>query len=569
MNVDEMQKKLSQKAGKEPEHPFEDLYGLLCHEVWLRVAANKTLSNTGSRTAGIDTMTKSHFLGDFEGYISRLHMTLKARTFEPMPVRRVYIPKPNSEKKRPLGIPTLLDRIVQEALRMILEPIWEADFSIHSYGFRPNRSTYDAMTYLGKQLTGNGGAIYQWVIEGDIESYFDTIPHRRLIKAVKKRVADRDIRDLLWKFLRAGVMHRGNVEDTLTGTPQGGIVSPLLANIYLHTLDKYMESRYLKLSEWQRRQRRAQGKGNYLYVRYADDFVVLCNGTKAEALAMKEELKGLLSTLGLTLSEDKTKVTHITEGFTFLGYRVIRSIGTKGKMIPKVLIPEKAIKRYCGEIRRRLAPSSTDESTSTIIMGLNRLTRGWCEYYRSTNDPAKMFNKVGTELFWDMAHWLGRKYALRMPAVMQRFRKGHTFGTSMATLVMPTEYKAKRFVAKTWHNPYTDTEMVKREKARIRRESLPTYNHIWNGNEDRQGTGDLREEVILRKGTVCALNMPDICASKGKPLHPSEVEVDHIIPRTRFKDLTKADSMDNLQPVCTPCHRAKTKSDLRVLSRMR
>jgi len=158
---------------------------------------------------------------------------------------------------------------------------------------------------------------------------------------VKKRVADRDIRDLLWKFLRAGVMHRGNVEDTLTGTPQGGIVSPLLANIYLHTLDKYMESRYLKLSEGQRRQRRAQGKGNYLYVRYADDFVVLCNGTKAEALAMKEELKELLSTLGLTLSEEKTKVTHITEGFTFLGYRVIRSIGTKGKMIPKVLIPEK------------------------------------------------------------------------------------------------------------------------------------------------------------------------------------------------------------------------------------
>ncbi len=173
MNVDEMQKKLSQKAGKELEHQFENLYGLLCHEVWLRVAANKTLSNTGSRTAGIDKMTKSHFLGDFEGNISRLHMTLKARTFEPMPVRRVYIPKPNSEKKRPLGIPTLLDRIVQEALRMILEPIWEADFSIHSYGFRPNRSTYDAMTYIGKQLTGNGGAIYQWVIEGDIESYFD------------------------------------------------------------------------------------------------------------------------------------------------------------------------------------------------------------------------------------------------------------------------------------------------------------------------------------------------------------------------------------------------------------
>src|SRR5215467_3683549 len=190
-------------------------------------------------------------------------------------------------------MPILLDRIVQEALRMILEPIWEADFSPHSYGFRPNRSTYDAMTYIGKRLASSAGQAYQWVIEGDIASYFDTIPHRRLIKAVKKRVADRDIRNLLWKFLRAGVMHRGTTQETLSGTPQGGLVSPLLANIYLHELDTYMESTYLSLSEWERQKRRRQRKANYLYVRYADDFVVLCNGTKAEALAIKKELKEL------------------------------------------------------------------------------------------------------------------------------------------------------------------------------------------------------------------------------------------------------------------------------------
>src|SRR5215813_1537119 len=228
-----MQKKLSQKATKEPEHQFENLYGLLCNEVWLRAAAHKTLRNEGSKTAGIDGMTKSNFLGDYDGYIARLKEALKAKTFEPEPVKRVYIPKPNSEKKRPLGIPILLDRVVQEALRMILEPIWEADFSVYSYGFRPNRSTYDAMIYIGKRLAGNGGQFYQWVIEGDIASYFDTIPHRRLIKAVKKRVADRDIRALLWKFLRAGVMHRGTTQETFSGTPQGGTRSPLLANIYL------------------------------------------------------------------------------------------------------------------------------------------------------------------------------------------------------------------------------------------------------------------------------------------------------------------------------------------------
>src|SRR6266571_1665618 len=257
-----MQRKLSQWATADPTKRFVDLYSLLCNEVWLRVAHHKVNANRGRETAGVDWQSMSHFNGDLDGNLERLRVMLKAKTFEPIPVRRVYIPKPNG-KKRPLGIPGIRDRIVQEALRMILEPIWEADFSVHSYGFRPNRSTYDAISYIGNRLKGNGSS-YQWVIEGDIKSYFDTIPHRRLIKAVKKRVADRKIRDLLWKFLRAGMMHRGQFEETLTGTPQGGIVSPLLANIYLDALDKYMESKSLKLSESQRRRRREQGKGNFL-----------------------------------------------------------------------------------------------------------------------------------------------------------------------------------------------------------------------------------------------------------------------------------------------------------------
>jgi len=164
--------------------------------------------------------------------------------------------------------------------------------------------------------------------------------------------------------------------ETLTGTPQGGIVSPLAANIYLHALDKYMETNYLNLTDSERAPKRRQGKANCLYVRYADDFVVLCNGTRAQALTMKEELKNVLQNMGLTLSEEKTKVTHITEGFDFLGYRIIKSIGTRGKMVPKVLIPDRAIKRFCHAIRKRLAPNSTNESTSAKIMALNRLTRG-------------------------------------------------------------------------------------------------------------------------------------------------------------------------------------------------
>ncbi len=173
-----MQMKLSLKATREPEHTFENLYGLLWHEVWLRVAHHTVNSNQGRETAGIDGESMSHFNGDLDGNLERLRQLLKAKTFEPQPVRRVYIPKANG-KKRPLGIPGIRDRIVQEALRMILEPIWEAGFSIYSYGFRPNRSTYDAIAFIGNRLASYRADTYQWVIEGDIASYFDTIPHKK------------------------------------------------------------------------------------------------------------------------------------------------------------------------------------------------------------------------------------------------------------------------------------------------------------------------------------------------------------------------------------------------------
>jgi len=549
-----MQRKLSQWATDDPTKKFVDLYSLLCNEVWLRAAHHTVNTNQGRETAGIDGITMSNFNGNLPGNLEELKKQLKAKTFEPLPGRRVYIPKANG-KKRPLGIASIRDRIVQEALRMILEPIWEADFSQQSFGFRPNRSTYDAIAYMGNRLAGNGGENYQWVIEGDIASYFDTIPHRRLIKAIKKRVADRNIRDLLWKFLRAGVMYQDKVQETMTGTPQGGIVSPLLANIYLHELDRYMESNYLNLSYNQRRQRRRQGKSNVLYVRYADDWVVLCNGTKAQALAMKEELKQVLNQMGLQLSEEKTKVTHITEGFTFLGYSVKREMGGNGKMVPKVLIPNSAIKKFQHKTRRTLPPGTASDSVNAKIMAQNQLTRGWCHYYRNTSSPADIFNTLNYEVYWGMAHWLGRKYKLNMPAVIQRFGEENTFRTTRYTLTLPSEYKAKRLLTKTWHNPYTAKEEIVREKILV-------YESLWSGTETRFGWQDIREEVMILKGTTCY-----IC---GTELHPSEVEIDHAsTPRARFKDKTEADRMKHLQPICTSCHRAKTKTDLKVLSRMR
>jgi group II intron reverse transcriptase/maturase len=226
---------------------------------------------------------------------------------------------------RPLGIPAISDRIVQEALRMILEPIWEADFSRHSYGFRPNRSTKDAVAYIGSRLASTGRG-YGWIVEGDIQSFFDTINHQKLMQLVQERIRDKKISSLVWKFLRAKIMEQGNLRHSLLGTPQGGIVSPLLANIYLHELDRYME-RYTEIPKWDRSKRKGRGLANFLYVRYADDCVVLCDGTKGQAETMRQELYEFLkSELMLELSLEKTKVTHVSEGFEFLGFQIGRNI---------------------------------------------------------------------------------------------------------------------------------------------------------------------------------------------------------------------------------------------------
>jgi RNA-directed DNA polymerase len=559
VDVSEMQRKLSQWAQENPTEQRRDLYSLLCNKTWLRAAHHSVNTNEGRETAGIDGETMSNFNGNLDGNLEALREKLKTMTFEPVSVRRVYIPKAHG-KTRPLGIPGIRDRIVQEALRMILEPIWEADFSERSYGFRPNRSTYDAISYISNRLSDYRGWTYQWVIEGDIASYFDTIPHRRLIKGIKKRVADRDIRNLIWKFLRAGVMEKGHYSDTLTGTPQGGILSPLLANIYLHELDKYMESNHLSYNADQRVRRRRKGLGNCLYVRYADDFIILHNGTKEQALAMKEELRTVLDQLGLKMSEEKTKITHITEGFTFLGYKNIREIGTRGKMVIKVHVPEKAIQRARFELNRIINPKSTNDSLAATITAANNFIRGWCQYYRCTSTPSRAFRVVQQTAYWNLVHWLGRKYDIRHAAQILRTysvvnRSGRrSLGKEKVALILPTEYSAKKRLVKAWHNPYTAKEIIKRE-------NLLVYERLWHGGERRHGNMDLREEVLLSKGPIC-----NACK---ETCNPFELEMDHIKLRASFKDPKEADSMNNLQLLCTSCHRAKTESDLKVLSRMR
>jgi RNA-directed DNA polymerase len=237
MNIGEIQRTLSLKAERKPNHRFENLYDLLYDMNWLRLAHGHVSQNAGSVTAGCDGIDMKAFDEDLEINLQRLAQELKTETFEPYPVRRVFIPKPNG-KVRPLGIPSIRDRIVQEAVRMTLEPIYEADFSQYSFGFRPNRCTMDAIKCI--TWSTQERKKYFWVIEGDISSYFDTINHKKLLKLLMRRIKDKKLLRLTWKFLRAGVMEKKLFRDTKLGTPQGGIISPLLANVYLHELDRYM-----------------------------------------------------------------------------------------------------------------------------------------------------------------------------------------------------------------------------------------------------------------------------------------------------------------------------------------
>jgi RNA-directed DNA polymerase len=223
MNIGEMQRKLSRWAEQDEGRKFYGLYDLIGDLDWLWLAYEYVAQNAGSKTAGCDGINVWAFNQDAAGNLRRLQESLESGTFEACPVRRAYIPKANG-KRRPLGIPTFGDRVVQEAVRMVLEPIFEADFSPFSFGFRPNRCTMDAVSYLLSKA--KKGQWFFWAIEGDIAAYFDTINHRKLIKLLRRRVRDEKLLDLIWKFLRAGVMERKLFKDTQRGTPQGGIVTP-------------------------------------------------------------------------------------------------------------------------------------------------------------------------------------------------------------------------------------------------------------------------------------------------------------------------------------------------------
>lgn len=316
----------------------------------LTSAFDKVWKNGGS--AGADAQTVAHFGRRAEEELQRLHEQLRDGTYRPQPVRRAWIPKPGSKEKRPLGIPAVRDRIVQGALRHVLEPIFETEFAEHSYGFRPGRGAKDALRRVDTLLKAG----HDWVVDADLKSYFDTIPHDRLIALVKERVADGRVLALVESFLRAGVLEEAQGwQPTERGTPQGGVISPLLANLYLDPLDHQMAA------------------AGWAMVRYADDFVILCR-SEAEAHHALDAVRQWVNEAGLTLHPEKTRVVDARApgGFDFLGYHFER-----GMKWPRKKSLEKLRERV------RAKTSRLDgRSLSEIVTDVNRSLRGWYQYFQ-------------------------------------------------------------------------------------------------------------------------------------------------------------------------------------------
>lgn len=370
MIISEMQRKLATWAATDPSLRIQRLLRLITQPEWLAEAARITLSSKGAHTPGVDGVTKTMLQARLAVELQILRDELLSGHYQPLPARRVYIPKSNG-KLQPLGIPALRDRIVQRAMLMAMEPIWESDFHTLSYGFRPERSVHHAIRTVKLQLTDCGETRGRWVIEGDLSSYFDTVHHRLLMKAVRRRISDARFMTLLWKTIKAGHIDVGLFRAASEGVPQGGVISPLLSNIMLNEFDQYLHERYLsgkaRKDRWywnnsiQRGRSTAvrenwQWKPAVAYCRYADDFVFIVKGTKAQAEAIREECRGVLEgSLKLRLNMDKTKITHVNDGFIFLGHRIIRKRSRYGEMRVVSTIPQEKARNFAASLTALLS----------------------------------------------------------------------------------------------------------------------------------------------------------------------------------------------------------------------
>jgi RNA-directed DNA polymerase len=439
------QRKLHRWARAEPDRRFGDVFNLICDRATLVVAWERVSGNRGSATAGVDGQTRIHIgQEEIEPFLQELQGSLRDGSFRPLPVRQVAIPK-KSGKLRLLGIPTLRDRVAQMALKLILEPIFEVDFYPSSYGYRPGRRAQDAIAEI-HQLTSRA---YEWVVEGDITACFDNIDHQILMDLVAERITDRKVLRLVRAFLRAGIVEQhGGFVDSLTGTPQGGVASPLLANIYLSVLDRHFARIWQRdmSPPWRRQHRRRKGLPNYRLVRYADDFVVLVHGTKSDAEAIRAEIGQMLAdTLKMTLSQEKTHITHVDDGFVFLGFRIQRWRRGDGRRVVLTIASKEALARVMHKIKEATRANTTWQRLWDVLWKINPILRGWAAYFRY-GASKKTFSYLGWYAWWRMIYWIRRKHPhLTWKQIRRRYYGADRICEDSLVLYNPAKMRVERY----------------------------------------------------------------------------------------------------------------------------
>jgi RNA-directed DNA polymerase len=398
--IRELQRKLYRKAKQEKEYRFY----LLCDKIYRQDILNHAyrLVKANKGAPGIDGETFESIEkreGGVEKYLEEITGELRRKEYKPQAVRRVYIPKA-AGGKRPLGIPVIKDRVVQMAMKTVIEPIFEADFRDNSYGFRPKRNAHQAVEDVKNHLLQ--GKID--VIDADISKYFDTIPHGRLLQLVAKRIVDKQILRLIRMWLKAPIVEeredgKKEYKRNDKGTPQGGVISPLLANIYLNVLDTLWAVK------------KVQERLGARLVRYADDSVVLCRGNADRIL---KGVKRVLEDLGLTLNEEKTRIVDARqESFDFLGFSIGMKRGKRtGKMYPHTEPSKKALKHIRSEIKQLTTERYSAIPTEEVIRRVNEVARGWVGYFRFGNCTNAMSN-LRRYLVYRMRIYLRRKHHYR------------------------------------------------------------------------------------------------------------------------------------------------------------
>ncbi|HHP7236272.1 MAG TPA: group II intron reverse transcriptase/maturase [Desulfobacterales bacterium] len=348
------------------------------------------------RAVGSDHQSLEQFEENLEVNLAKLEEELRTGSYRPRPIRRTYIDKPGSKAKRPLGIPAVRDKVVQTALKMVIEPIFEREFVATSFGFRPGRGCKDALRRVERLLKAG----YRWVVDADLKSYFETIAHDRLMEQVQQRIADSRVLELIESFLKQQILEDLKLWTPQTGSPQGAVISPLLSNIYLHEVDKAVKA------------------ARYEMVRYADDFVILCK-SRAEAEAALALATKLAQERGLTLHADKTSLVNIDQsgqGFEFLGYRFEN--GTRRPC-------NKSLNKFKNTIRSKTRRSN-GRSMAVIVEDVSKTSKGWFEYFKHSHWTT--FNPLDG--------WIRR----RLRTILRGYNKGRGISRGKDNMRWPNKY---------------------------------------------------------------------------------------------------------------------------------